>query len=250
MLRVAEEAHRTDTGRQRHANEDAYFAEAPAFAVADGMGGAQAGEVASRIAADAFERPTTARRGPGGTTCAASSATANERIHKLAERDASRSGMGTTLTAALIGRRRGQPRPRRRQPRVRVPRRRPEAADQRPLAGRGAAPPGPAHRGPGRGAPAALDHHPGAGARARRRGRHDDLSGAPRRRLPAVQRRPHDDGPGGADRADPGALREPRLGRVAAWSARRTRAAAATTSRSSPSGSTRRRRRPRRSSRR
>jgi len=35
MLRVVEEAYRTDTGRQRHANEDSYFARAPVFAVAD-----------------------------------------------------------------------------------------------------------------------------------------------------------------------------------------------------------------------
>ena len=55
MLRVAEQAFRTDTGRQRTANEDSYYAGAPLFAVADGMGGAQAGEVASKIAAESFE---------------------------------------------------------------------------------------------------------------------------------------------------------------------------------------------------
>src|SRR5690348_17911894 len=98
MLKVAEEAHKTDTGRQRSANEDSYYARAPLFAVADGMGGAQAGEVASRIAAESF-----APEGPGDT--AGSPETylrrvaedANARIHRLAQADASRSGMGTTL---------------------------------------------------------------------------------------------------------------------------------------------------------
>ena len=46
---------KTDTGRQRTTNEDSYFARGPLYAVADGMGGAQAGEVASRMAAEAFE---------------------------------------------------------------------------------------------------------------------------------------------------------------------------------------------------
>jgi PPM family protein phosphatase len=101
-LRVTEVAHRTDTGRQRHANEDAYFADAPLFAVADGMGGAQAGEVASKIAADAFGDSDDRGEAPEGYLRRVVR-TANERIHKLAERDASRSGMGTTLTAALLG---------------------------------------------------------------------------------------------------------------------------------------------------
>ena len=74
----------------------------------------------------------------------ASRTEANRRIFELAREDSSRSGMGTTLTGALLSRRRGQHRARRRQPRLPLSRRRAAAADPRPLAGRGAAPPGPA----------------------------------------------------------------------------------------------------------
>jgi serine/threonine protein phosphatase PrpC len=101
MLRVCEQAFRSDKGRQRTANEDSYYARAPLFAVADGMGGAQAGEVASKIAADSFE---SAQR--GGEAAEAFlrglAEAANERIHGLAQGDSTRSGMGTTLTAALV----------------------------------------------------------------------------------------------------------------------------------------------------
>ncbi|MDQ2623095.1 MAG: protein phosphatase, partial [Actinomycetota bacterium] len=55
MLRVATHSERTDVGRQRQANEDSYLARAPLFVVADGMGGAQAGEVASLTAVQAFQ---------------------------------------------------------------------------------------------------------------------------------------------------------------------------------------------------
>jgi serine/threonine protein phosphatase PrpC len=103
MLKVAEEAHKTDTGRQRQANEDSYFARAPLFAVADGMGGAQAGEVASRIAARAFERKrNVSREEPAEGQLEQIAQQANREIHKLAQEDSSRAGMGTTLTAALL----------------------------------------------------------------------------------------------------------------------------------------------------
>src|SRR5262245_22538779 len=101
MLTVAEQAYKTDTGRQRHANEDSYFADAPVFAVADGMGGAQAGEVASRIAAGAFEHGVD-DEGPAEGQLADIAQRANREIHKLAQEDSSRAGMGTTLTAAMV----------------------------------------------------------------------------------------------------------------------------------------------------
>jgi protein phosphatase len=101
MLRIVEQAHRSDTGRQRDANEDSYLARPPVFAVADGMGGAQAGEVASRVAAESFDAVERGNESPEAYLRAIAK-TANARIHRLAQADSSRSGMGTTLTAALV----------------------------------------------------------------------------------------------------------------------------------------------------
>jgi protein phosphatase len=100
MLRVDDQAFRTDTGRQRSANEDSYFVRAPIFVVADGMGGAQAGEVASQAAADAFDRDLPS--GPPETFLRETIEAANRAIHELARDDPSRAGMGTTITAAIV----------------------------------------------------------------------------------------------------------------------------------------------------
>jgi serine/threonine protein phosphatase PrpC len=102
MLRVAEHAERTDTGRQRKGNEDAYFARAPLFAVADGMGGAQAGEVASRAAVEAFENGLPDGPGSAEERLAGLVLAANDRIIEMARADRERAGMGTTMTAAYV----------------------------------------------------------------------------------------------------------------------------------------------------
>jgi protein phosphatase len=101
VLRVVEEAARTDAGRQRLANEDAYLARSPVYAVADGMGGAQAGEVAAQIAAEAFETHLS-DSGTAEERLSRVASEANRQIFELASTDSSRSGMGTTLTGALI----------------------------------------------------------------------------------------------------------------------------------------------------
>ena len=100
-LRVVEQAGLTDVGRQRDANEDSYVLAEPVFAVADGMGGAQAGEVASRTAAEVFERIGD-EVGTPEERLTRLAQKANRRIYDLAQRDASRRGMGTTLTAAML----------------------------------------------------------------------------------------------------------------------------------------------------
>jgi PPM family protein phosphatase len=102
MLRVAEQYAGTDTGRQRRANEDSLLAHAPLFVVADGMGGAQAGEVASRTAIESFQAGLPDASHPELELAALAHA-ANARIHELSHANAEQAGMGTTLTAVYVG---------------------------------------------------------------------------------------------------------------------------------------------------
>ena len=104
MLRVAEYHAFTDTGQQRRHNEDAYYARAPVFAVADGMGGAQAGEVASHTAVEAVAAGLP-EDGTPEDRLAAVVQRANEEIFRMSREDDSRAGMGTTLTAVHVGER-------------------------------------------------------------------------------------------------------------------------------------------------
>jgi PPM family protein phosphatase len=103
MLRVAEHFERTDTGRQRRGNEDAYFARSPLFAVADGVGGAQAGEVASRLAVEVLAKGLPEGSGSIEERLLARVEEANVRIAELAQADQRRAGMSTTLTLAYVG---------------------------------------------------------------------------------------------------------------------------------------------------
>jgi serine/threonine protein phosphatase PrpC len=102
MLRVGEQYAVTDTGRQRRANEDSLLARSPLFVVADGMGGAQAGEVASRIAVESFQPGLEDASSPE-LALAALARAANARIHELSHANAEQAGMGTTLTAVYVG---------------------------------------------------------------------------------------------------------------------------------------------------
>ncbi len=100
-LGIVEQAGRTDVGRQRHANEDSLVLRPPFFVVADGMGGAKAGEVASAIAVEAFEAAGEQDEAPEAQLTRLVRE-ANRRIYDLAVTDESRRGMGTTLTAAKV----------------------------------------------------------------------------------------------------------------------------------------------------
>ena len=91
----------TDTGRKRRRNEDAYVCEPPLFAIADGMGGAQAGEVASRLAAAALKEGGAKTLG-GEERIADLIQEANRRVYDRSSTDPNTSGMGTTITVALV----------------------------------------------------------------------------------------------------------------------------------------------------
>ena len=99
-MRIGRYAGVTDTGRRRMRNEDALVVRPPLFAVADGMGGARAGEIAARLAADALEEARGDIVGEGDVASLIEEA--NRRIWERSLSDPATAGMGTTVTAALV----------------------------------------------------------------------------------------------------------------------------------------------------
>jgi len=83
----------SDIGLHRTSNEDAFVTQPPLFVVADGMGGAQAGEVASGLAV------TTLAAAEETEPLVAAAQRANARIYEHAQANEDQAGMGTTLTA-------------------------------------------------------------------------------------------------------------------------------------------------------
>jgi protein phosphatase len=101
MLRAVDTIVRTDVGRQRRSNEDSSYASAPVFVVADGMGGAQAGEVASQMVVEAFTKGLPEDGSPEERLSVVVQQ-ANREIHARSRSDAASAGMGTTVTAAYL----------------------------------------------------------------------------------------------------------------------------------------------------
>lgn len=99
-MRIARASAVTDTGRRRLSNEDAFVCAPPLFAVADGMGGAQAGELASRLAAAALEERTAGLRGEEAVNALVQRA--NDRVFRRSVSDPAATGMGTTVTVVLV----------------------------------------------------------------------------------------------------------------------------------------------------
>lgn len=91
---------RTDIGYVRDHNEDSLIIIPPLFAVADGMGGHEAGEIASEITVNTLAELAPSHLDAKGLTAAVEAA--NYNVIKAPRQGIGRDGMGTTLTAAML----------------------------------------------------------------------------------------------------------------------------------------------------
>jgi serine/threonine protein phosphatase PrpC len=99
-LGVIEHAALSDVGREREGNEDSFLDRPPLFVVADGMGGAEAGEVASQTVVEVFEQAAAADELPDALEATVQKA--NGRIYAMAQENPERAGMGCTTTASFV----------------------------------------------------------------------------------------------------------------------------------------------------
>ncbi len=114
----------TDVGRTRNHNEDNFLVDRKLnlFIVADGMGGHAAGEIASSVAVHEVRKAITEQRDIIDNYARSGSvllrqpvlglleraiSQACRQVHRLAQEDSERHGMGTTLSLLLISRGRG-----------------------------------------------------------------------------------------------------------------------------------------------
>ncbi len=97
MTLVARHGALTDIGLQRKTNEDTFVVQPPLYVVCDGMGGANAGEVASGLAAQ-----TLATEVAAGRSLLEAAEAANAAVFGRASENVEQTGMGTTLTAFLL----------------------------------------------------------------------------------------------------------------------------------------------------
>ena len=95
-------AARSDVGLVRDGNEDRFLARAPLFAIADGMGGHQAGEVASGLAIALLEDATDAAAVPDTDQIVEAIERSNAAIRREARLQTDLAGMGTTCTVVVV----------------------------------------------------------------------------------------------------------------------------------------------------
>jgi PPM family protein phosphatase len=87
----------SDVGRVRSVNQDCFLVQDGLWAVADGMGGHAAGDVAARVAVDTLQGSY--RPGADGDALVDAIRQANQAVWQRARSDSALRGMGTTLTA-------------------------------------------------------------------------------------------------------------------------------------------------------
>ena len=101
-MRVDTHAAITNIGRKRRRNEDALVVSPPLFAVADGMGGTRGGRIAAKLVADVLKGHTQSEKLESKSLLHALIKEANRQVFEYGQADPELTGMGTTVTAAIV----------------------------------------------------------------------------------------------------------------------------------------------------